>query len=197
MKPLHLSLALLGALGLAACASDYRSSDSTASGGGYTGPAAVPADYYDMAYDERHRAWWLDNERDQDFDRRVALTQHRAYCDRNASDLSCEGWYHPPLGRTNGDGVAMMDFRWALLAGAITLVIGVQVHAAAQAPAPATKPANGPSERDIEFANDPHLRWWEAYHPGEKYQAATALAAHRLFCQDHKSDSSCAGWDWH
>ena len=97
----------------------------------------------------------------------------------------------------------MSTFRTALIAGALSLAFGSQVVAAersapvARPRAPAATPAFGPSERDIDLANDPHRRWWDTYHAGEAYQAAAALAAHRLFCQDHPSDSTCAGWDWH
>ena len=87
MKPLRLCLAALGALSLGACADTYSTTEYTTSGG-YVAP-----DYYDMSYDERHRAWWAANERDRAFERRLALREHRRFCDRYPSDLSCEGWY--------------------------------------------------------------------------------------------------------
>ena len=100
----------------------------------------------------------------------------------------------------------MAALRNTLLVGLLGIaVFSHQAHAAAQdralpppsAPAPNAGPVTGPSERDIELANDPHRSWWDAYHPGETYQAATALAAHRLYCHDHPSEKTCAGWDWH
>ena len=48
-------------------------------------------------------------------------------------------------------------------------------------------------ERDV-VVTDPHLTWWETYHPGESYERERALAAHRLWCDDHPADASCAGW---
>ena len=88
MKPHRLCIAVLGSLALGACAATYRASETTVSGG-------YAQDYYDMSYDERHRAWWAENERDQAFERRVALDEHRQFCARSPNDVSCEGWYHP------------------------------------------------------------------------------------------------------
>jgi hypothetical protein len=51
-------------------------------------------------------------------------------------------------------------------------------------------------EHDVVIANDVHQTWWNSYHPGEMYDPSRAMAAHRLFCADHPSDSTCAGWDW-
>ena len=94
----------------------------------------------------------------------------------------------------------MSAFRYALSVG--LLVFTAQAYAAQERAIPPPRAnesntqANGPSERDIELANDPHRGWWDAYHPGETYQAATALAAHRLYCHDHPAEKTCAGWDW-
>lgn len=58
------------------------------------------------------------------------------------------------------------------------------------------QPAPVVHERDVVIGNDVHRTWWDSYHPGELYDPGRALASHRLFCQDHPSDSTCAGWDW-
>ena len=89
MKPLRICLAVVGVLALGACADDYSDTEYSVSGGGYASP-----NYYDMAYDERHRAWWAEHERDRAFERRMALREHRRFCDRYPDDVSCEGWYH-------------------------------------------------------------------------------------------------------
>jgi hypothetical protein len=58
------------------------------------------------------------------------------------------------------------------------------------------QPAPVVRERDVVIANDVHRTWWNSYHPGDVYDPDRAMPAHRLFCADHPSDSTCAGWDW-
>ena len=55
----------------------------------------VAPDAYDMSFDERHRTWWAEHERDRAFERRAALREHRRFCERYPEDVSCEGWYRP------------------------------------------------------------------------------------------------------
>ena len=57
-------------------------------------------------------------------------------------------------------------------------------------------PAGVVREREVVVTNDVHHTWWNSHHPGEPYDGARAIAAHRLFCMDHPVDSTCAGWDW-
>src|SRR5690349_3603089 len=57
-------------------------------------------------------------------------------------------------------------------------------------------PAPVVREREVVITNDVHRTWWNSYHPGETYDVSRAMAGHRLFCMDHPSDTTCAGWDW-
>jgi hypothetical protein len=70
-------------------------------------------------------------------------------------------------------------------------VVHEETHIIAQ-PAP-PPPQTTVVERDV-VVSDPHLVWWHTYHPSEDYDRERALAAHRLWCDDHPADASCAGW---
>ena len=87
MKPLRICLAALGVLALGACADEYTTTEYRQSGG------YIAANDYDMSYDERHRTWWSEHERDRAFERRDALREHRRFCERYSDDASCEGWF--------------------------------------------------------------------------------------------------------
>ncbi|TAL03906.1 MAG: hypothetical protein EPO08_02985 [Rhodospirillaceae bacterium] len=39
-----------------------------------------------------------------------------------------------------------------------------------------------------------HRSWSSEQHREEMYERQRALAAHRAWCDDHPSDSSCEGW---
>jgi hypothetical protein len=41
---------------------------------------------------------------------------------------------------------------------------------------------------------DPHRDWWDTYHRDEQYDRDRALEAHRMWCDEHPSDTSCHGW---
>lgn len=43
---------------------------------------------------------------------------------------------------------------------------------------------------------DQHRAWWESQHRAEAYDRDRALAAHRMWCNDHPADVSCSGWDY-
>jgi hypothetical protein len=89
MKPLFICFAAASLLALGGCADEYSDSGYYVSGG-------YAPETYDMAYDERHRAWWAEHERDRAFERHAALREHRRFCDRYPEDTSCEGWFHRP-----------------------------------------------------------------------------------------------------
>ncbi len=92
----------------------------------------------------------------------------------------------------------MAAFRNGLMIGVFALACATPTWAAAQKqlPAPAREQAPPVNAEDL-IVNEPHRAWWSTYHAGEAYDAPKALSAHRLFCQDHPSDSTCVGWDWH
>lgn len=90
MKRLLLYTAAAAFVALGGCADDeYRETRLSVSGG------YADAGDYDMAYDERHREWWAEHERDRAFERRAALREHRRFCERYPDDASCAGWFHP------------------------------------------------------------------------------------------------------
>jgi hypothetical protein len=47
----------------------------------------------DNAYEDRHRAWWAEQRREDAYERRAAIREHRAWCHDHPSDSSCNGWY--------------------------------------------------------------------------------------------------------
>jgi hypothetical protein len=60
-----------------------------------------------------------------------------------------------------------------------------------------TTPPPGTSTTTVEHtvtAGDPHQAWWRTYHGTEPYDYSRAEAAHRIFCDNNPSDTSCAGW---
>jgi hypothetical protein len=42
-----------------------------------------------------------------------------------------------------------------------------------------------------------HRRWWSEQRHEQAYERHQALSAHRAWCNDHPSDSSCEGWYEH